>query len=155
MCISSTLNVSSVVGAPRRCGVLTTLGGIAGREHDSIPQSEVGAPRLPKRSLPRLDCCCCCFRREFKESPCPHDAADELCTEPSMANNCWPSRAPKTPLRAGTRRPTGRSAKMANTAREHPPLPCESSSHVHAESTAGSEFTFTLNFFSYMFYCWR
>ena len=32
---------------------------------------------------------------------------------------------------------------MANTAREHPPLPCESSSQVHAESTAGSEFTFT------------
>ena len=62
-----TKDVSSVVGAPWRCGVLTTLGGIAGirlghllgREHASTPQSGVEAPRLLKRSLPRLDCCCC------------------------------------------------------------------------------------------------
>ena len=52
---------SSVVGAPWRCGVLTTKGGkagigsdhLSGREHDSIPQSGVEAPRLLKRSLPR------------------------------------------------------------------------------------------------------
>ena len=42
------------VGAPWRCGVLTTQGGMAGigfgrllgREHDSTPQSGVEAPRL-------------------------------------------------------------------------------------------------------------
>ena len=47
------LTVSSVVGAPWRCGVLTTLGGIAGnglgrlfgREHASTPQSGAEAPR--------------------------------------------------------------------------------------------------------------
>ena len=57
-----TKDVSSVVGAPWRCGVLTTLGGIAGiglgrllgREHASTPHSGVEAPRLLKRSLPRL-----------------------------------------------------------------------------------------------------
>ena len=67
------LTVSSEVGAPWRCGVLTTQGGIAGiglgrllgREHASTPQSGVEAPRLLKRSLPRLYCCCCCrFRRQ-------------------------------------------------------------------------------------------
>ena len=62
------LTVSSVVGAPWRCGVLTTLGGIAGmwlgrllgREHASTPQSGVEAPRLLKRSFPRSYYCCCC-----------------------------------------------------------------------------------------------
>ena len=57
----------SVVGAPWRCGVLTTQGGIAGiglnrllgREHASTPQSGVEAPRLLKRSLTRLYYCCC------------------------------------------------------------------------------------------------
>ena len=47
------MDVSSVVGAPWRCGVLSTQGGIAGiglghllgREHDSTPQSGVGVPR--------------------------------------------------------------------------------------------------------------
>ena len=56
-----TKDVSSVVGAPWRCGVLTTSGGIAGiglgrllgGEHASTPQSGVEAPRLLKRSLPR------------------------------------------------------------------------------------------------------
>ena len=66
------LTVSSVVGAPWRCGVLTTWGGIAGiglgrllgGEHASTPQCGVEAPRLLKRSLSRLYyccCCCCCF----------------------------------------------------------------------------------------------
>ena len=69
------LTVSSVVGAPWRCGVLTTKGGIAGiglgrllgREHASTPQSGVEASRLLKRSLRcrgrRRGCCCvllCC-----------------------------------------------------------------------------------------------
>ena len=64
------LTVSSVVGAPWRCGVLMTQGGIAGiglgrllgGEHASTPQSGVEAPRLLKRSLTRLycGCCCCC-----------------------------------------------------------------------------------------------
>ena len=53
-----TKDVSSVVGTLWRCGVQTTLGGIAGigvghllgREHDSTPQSGVEAPRLKKRS---------------------------------------------------------------------------------------------------------
>ena len=61
---SLTVNVSSVVGAPWRCGILTTLGGIAGiglghllgREHDSTPRVEW---RL-LRGLSRLQCCCCC-----------------------------------------------------------------------------------------------
>ena len=65
-----TKDVSSVVGAPWRCGVLTTYGGLAGiglgrllgGGHDSTPQSGVEAPRLLKRSLSRLYCCCC-FRR--------------------------------------------------------------------------------------------
>ena len=55
------LTVSSVVGAPWRCGVLTTKGGIAGiglgrllgGKHASTPQSGVEAPRLLKRSLSR------------------------------------------------------------------------------------------------------
>ena len=59
------LTVSSVVGAPWRCGVLTTWSGVAGiglgrllgREHASTPQSGVEAPRMLK--LPRLYCCCC------------------------------------------------------------------------------------------------
>ena len=63
-----TKNVSTVVGAPWRCGVLTTQGGIAGiglgrllgEEHASTPQSGVETPRLLKRSLPRLYYCCCC-----------------------------------------------------------------------------------------------
>ena len=67
-CQSSTVDVSSVVGALWRCGVLMTWSGIAGiglghllgREHDSTPQSGVKAPRLFKRSSPRLHCCCCC-----------------------------------------------------------------------------------------------
>ena len=56
------LTVSSVVGAPWRCGVLTTQGGIAGiglgrllgRDHASTPQSGVEVPRLRKRASP--DC---------------------------------------------------------------------------------------------------
>ena len=59
-----------MVGAPWRCGVLTTEGGIAGiglgyllgSEHGSTPQSGVEATRLLKRSFSRLYCCCCCFR---------------------------------------------------------------------------------------------
>ena len=59
------LTVSSVVGAPWRCGVLTTYGGMAGiglgrllvREHASTNQSGVEAPRLFKRSLTRLYYC--------------------------------------------------------------------------------------------------
>ena len=65
--ITLTTDVSSVVGAPWRCGVLTTKGGMAGiglghllgREHDSTPQSVVEAPRLLERNLSRLYCCCC------------------------------------------------------------------------------------------------
>ena len=75
--------VSPVVGAPWRCGVLTTQGGIAGiglgrllgGEHASTPQSGVEAPRLLKRSLPRLYyccCCCCCFQTLFHGCVCPH-----------------------------------------------------------------------------------
>ena len=36
------------------------LGRLLGREHDSIVQSGVEAPRLLKRSLSRSDYCCCC-----------------------------------------------------------------------------------------------
>ena len=65
---SLTVDVSSVVGAPWRCGVLKTKGGIAGiglgrllgGGHVSTLQSGVEAPRLLKRSLFRLYCCCCC-----------------------------------------------------------------------------------------------
>ena len=64
-----TKDVSSVVGAPWRCGVLTKLGGIAGiglgrllsGEHATTRQSGVEAPRLMKRSLSRLYYCCCCL----------------------------------------------------------------------------------------------
>ena len=56
------VDVSSVVGAPWRCGVMTTqagigLGRLLGGEHASTPQSGVEAPRLLKRSLPRLYYC--------------------------------------------------------------------------------------------------
>ena len=34
------------------------LGRLLGEEHASTPQSGVEAPRLLKRSLPRLYCCC-------------------------------------------------------------------------------------------------
>ena len=62
-----------------RCGVLTTQGGTAGiglgrllgREHASTPQSGVEAPRLLKRSLPRLYCCCC-FGDDIHACVCPH-----------------------------------------------------------------------------------
>ena len=61
-------SVSSEVGAPWRCGVLTPLGGIAGiglgrlfgGEHDSTPQSGVQVPRLLQRSLSGLYYCCRC-----------------------------------------------------------------------------------------------
>ena len=51
---SLTVDVSSVAGAPWRCGALTTQGGTAGiglgrllgGEHASTPQSGVEAPRL-------------------------------------------------------------------------------------------------------------
>ena len=70
------IDVSSEIGAPWRCGVLTTQGGIAGigsghlleREHDSTHQSEVEAPRERKRRVPKLDCCCClrrCWMRVY------------------------------------------------------------------------------------------
>ena len=90
---SFTKDVSSVVGAPRRCGVMTTKGGIAGiglghllgREHDSSPQSGVEAPRLVRRSLSRLYyccccCCCCCFGDDVNACVCPHphDPAEEI-----------------------------------------------------------------------------
>ena len=62
-------DVASVVGAPWRCGVLTTQGGKSGiglghslgREHDSTPHSGVEAPTVSKMSLSRLDYCCCTF----------------------------------------------------------------------------------------------
>ena len=49
---SLTVDVFSVVGAPWRCGVLTTYGGIAGvgppawESMIQLPKSEVEAPRL-------------------------------------------------------------------------------------------------------------
>ena len=57
-----TKDVSSKVGAPWRCGVLTTQGGIAGiglgrllgEEHASTHQFWVDAPRFKKWSLTRL-----------------------------------------------------------------------------------------------------
>ena len=60
-----TVDVSSVVGAPWRCGVLATLGGIAGiglgrllgREHASTPQSGVELLACQNGASP--DCCCC------------------------------------------------------------------------------------------------
>ena len=63
---SLTVDVPVVSGAPSNCGVLTTQGGKVGfglghqpgREHASTPQRE--APRLLKRSLPRMDYCCFC-----------------------------------------------------------------------------------------------
>ena len=66
--------MSFVVGAPWRCGVLTTQGGIAGiglgrllgGEHASTHRSGVGAPRLLQSSRTRL-CNCCCFWHELRE----------------------------------------------------------------------------------------
>ena len=37
------------------------VGRVLGREHASTHQSGVEAPRLLKRSLPRLYCCCCVY----------------------------------------------------------------------------------------------
>ena len=87
-----TKDVSSEVGAPWRCGVLTTFGGIAGiglshllgREHDSTPQSGVEAPRLLKRSLSRLYYCCFgpghstrCLCRQHRSINCAKEALDD------------------------------------------------------------------------------
>ena len=57
-----TVDVSSVVGAPWRCGVLTILGGIAGvgwdhvpgREHGSTLQSGVGGSSPVKTEPPQI-----------------------------------------------------------------------------------------------------
>ena len=65
---SRNVDVSSVAGAPWRCGVLTTQGGqlglgwaaCSGERHGSTHQSGVKAPQLLKRSLSRLYCCCFC-----------------------------------------------------------------------------------------------
>ena len=78
-------DVSSLVGAPWRCGVLTTQDGKAGiglghplgREHDSTLHSGVDAPRLLKRSVHRLDYCCCCFGRGT-ETRCLYPQVIEL-----------------------------------------------------------------------------
>ena len=72
---SLTVDVSSVIGAPWRCGVLTTWSGVAGigyghllgREHDSTPQSGVEAPLLIKRSLSSLYYCGCCRCGGFRQ----------------------------------------------------------------------------------------
>ena len=71
------LFVSSAVGPPWSCGVLTTKGGLAGiglshllgRDHDSTSQSGVEAPCLLKRSLTRLDCCVVVAFVRFFQSP--------------------------------------------------------------------------------------
>ena len=62
MCQGLTKDVSSVVGAPWRCGVFTTQGGVGGiglgrllgGEHASTPQSDVEAPRLLKTEPPQI-----------------------------------------------------------------------------------------------------
>ena len=77
---SLTKDVSSVVGVPWSCGVLTTWGGIAGiglgrllgREHDSTPHNGVEDPRLLKTELLQIvffllfetlhDACVCALR---------------------------------------------------------------------------------------------
>ena len=67
LALVSDLTVSSVVGAPWRCGVLTTQGGIAGiglgcllgREHASTPQSGVGGSSPVKTEPHQIVFCCC------------------------------------------------------------------------------------------------
>ena len=94
------LTVSSV-GAPWRCGVLTTagigMGRLLGRGHDPTPQSGVEAPRLLKRSQTNLYycccCCCCCFGRDLTGRM--SIAEDQIVQEPSMAKNSAPTKAPK------------------------------------------------------------
>ena len=74
------------------------MGSLLGREHASTPQSGVEAPRLLKRSLPRLYyCCCCCFCKLFTERGVygPQPATDNW-QEPSTTKNSSSSRAPKT-----------------------------------------------------------
>ena len=60
--ISLLIDVSSVVGAPWRWGVLTTEGGVAGCGLGHLPGMiqlpGVEVPRDTKRSDPRLDYCC-------------------------------------------------------------------------------------------------
>ena len=96
---SWTIDVSSVVSTPWRCGVVTTKGGKAGiwlghllgREHDSTLQSGVEAPRVLKTEP----------SRGAIPMTTRHHGLINCAREPSVANNCGPSSAPKTPLRAG------------------------------------------------------
>ena len=70
---------------------------------------------------------CCCFWQELRRRDvCPQVAEMNWQREPSMTNNCWPSRGPKKilTLRATTRRPNGRSPKNAlKRAKTHQPPP--------------------------------
>ena len=124
-----TTDVSSVVGAPWRCGVLTTYGGIAGiglggpacleEAMIQLPRSGAEPPRLLKRSLSRL-CYCCCFGHMFTESQCSCQQAttESIVQEPSMTKNSSPSRAPKTGAQLQT---SWRSAKNAEKpSKKHP-----------------------------------
>ena len=121
-----TKDVSSEVGAPWRCGAMTTWGGTAGirlfhllgREHDPTSQSGVEAPRLLKRSLSRLCYCCCVvvvlllFLTMVNEAKC-------LCQHASTISLCRSPRRRRTLHRRGLRklalnsRTTCRSAKNA------------------------------------------
>ena len=129
-------DVSSVVGAPWRCGVLPTEGGIAGiglghllgREHDSTLQKGVEAPGPLKRSLARLSYCCCfgrwftrhvcrstaCHDRQIGMIPVPCNLGVKLPATPAHPalddQQLLVIEGPPT-LNAGTRRPYGRSPK--------------------------------------------
>ena len=67
----SIIGVSSVVGAPWRCGVLTKLGGISWdwvgpptweRACIKSPEWSGGSSPVKTEPPPRLDYCCCCWR---------------------------------------------------------------------------------------------
>ena len=92
------------------------MGRLLGGEHASTPQSGVEAPRLLKRSLPRLYFCCCC-EESMSVCVCPHHHSHELATppEPSSTHSCERSKTRKTGAQLrDNRKSTKNDAKCVN-----------------------------------------
>ena len=125
------LNVSSVVGAPWRCGVLTTQGGIAGiegrllgGEHASTPTEWGGGSSSVKTEPPQivlllLLLLLLLFLTIVNEASClcQHAATVSLCRSPRRRRTLHRRWLRKLALNSGT---TRRSAKNAEKNLEKP-----------------------------------
>ena len=108
---------------------MTTQGQIAGiglgrllrEEHASTPQSGVEAPRLLKRSLPRLYYCCCCFRKRFTEVGVYVHKIPAINFHATPWQKVWASRLPTSPPPPRRSTPDNwRSEKNAKNRRKPP-----------------------------------